>query len=251
MKRLNGKVAIITGGATGIGRSTAELFASEGAFVVVADIDEAHAIETVRTIDAAGGEAWSRSVDVTEPDGMRDLVAETIRRCGRLDIMHNNAGGSSARDGSAVEVELDEFWRAIKLNLFGTFLGCRFAIPEMIRTGGGSVINMISDLALMGVPGFDGYTSAKGGVMALTRSLAVTYGPKNVRVNAIAPGATRTPRVEKILRENCATKATADTQLFGMIDPSQIAHAALHLASDEARMMTGSVMVVDGGVTVM
>jgi NAD(P)-dependent dehydrogenase (short-subunit alcohol dehydrogenase family) len=165
MPRLAGKVAFITGAGTGIGRATAVLFAREGARVAIADIDTAAGEETARL---AGNGAIAIRADVTEPDSLQAAIRATVDRFGRLDVLHNNAGGSTARDNTAVEAPLEEFWRAIKLDLYGTFLGCRFGIPELIKAGGGSVINMSSNVALMGVAGRDCYTAAKGGIAAIT-----------------------------------------------------------------------------------
>jgi NAD(P)-dependent dehydrogenase (short-subunit alcohol dehydrogenase family) len=172
MPRLAGKVAFITGAGSGIGRATAILFASEGAKVAIAEIDAS----------------------------LQAAIRTTVDKFGRLDVLHNNAGGSTAQDDTAVDAPLDEFWRVIKLDLYGTFLGCRFGIPELIKASGGSVINMSSNVALMGVAGSDCYTAAKGGISAITRSLAVGYAPQRVRVNAIAPSATMTDRVKKAHR---------------------------------------------------
>ncbi|HVH78567.1 MAG TPA: SDR family oxidoreductase [Stellaceae bacterium] len=196
MARLQDKVAFITGGGTGIGRATAVLFAQEGARVVIADIDAQAGEETAHL---AGNGALAIGTDVTDPDSLRAAIGATTEKFGRLDVLHNNAGGSTAQDDTAVDAPLDEFWRAIKLDLYGTFLGCRFGIPELIKSGGGSVINMSSNVALMGVPGRDCYTAAKGGISAITRSLAVAYAPKKVRVNAIAPSATMTDRVRRLV----------------------------------------------------
>ena len=225
MPRLAGKVAFITGAGTGIGRATAILFAREGAKVAIADIDAAAGEEAAHL---AGNGAIALRTDVTEPDSLHAAIQAAAEKFGRLDVLHNNAGGSTAADNTAVEAPLDEFWRAIKLDLYGTFLGCRFGIPALIASGGGSVINMSSNVALMGVPGRDCYTAAKGGIAAITRSLAVAYAPQNVRVNAIAPSATMTARVKALVAGN----------------------AALYLASDEARMVTGQVLPVDSGVTI-
>jgi NAD(P)-dependent dehydrogenase (short-subunit alcohol dehydrogenase family) len=163
-------------------------------------------------------------------------------------VLHNNAGGSTSEDANAVEAPLEEFWRAIRLDLFGTFLGCRFGIPEIVRSGGGSVINMASVVALMGFPGRDCYTAAKGGVAALTRSLAVEFGPKGVRVNAIAPTVTLTERVRALLAGNPAMRALSETHLLGLGQPADMAQAALYLASDESRIVTGVVLPVDSGL---
>jgi len=149
-----------------------------------------------------------------------------------------------------VDAPLEEFWRVIRLDLFGTFLGCRHGIPALIRSGGGAVINMTSNLALMGIAGRDCYTAAKGGVAALTRSLAVEFAPHHVRVNAIAPSATMTARVQKLMAGNPAVDKLAQSHLLGLIQPEDIANAALYLASEESRMMTGHILRVDSGVTI-
>src|SRR3954466_9441682 len=247
MPRLEGKVALITGAGTGIGRATAVLFAREGARVAIAEIDAASGEETAHL---AGNGAIAIPTDVTEPDSIARAIATAAGHFGRLDVLHNNAGGSTAADDTAVDVPLDEFWRAIKLDLYGTFLGCRFGIPELIKSGGGSIINMSSNVALMGVPGRDCYTAAKGGIAAITRSLAVAYAPQKVRVNAIAPSATMTERVKRLVAGNAALTRLADSHLLGLIEPEDIARMALYLASDESRMVTGQVLPVDSGVTI-
>ncbi|HYZ42847.1 MAG TPA: SDR family oxidoreductase [Stellaceae bacterium] len=247
MARLAGKVAFITGAGTGIGRATAILFAREGAKVTIADIDGAAGEQTAQL---AGNGAIAMFTDVTDPDSLRSAIRRTVDKFGRLDVLHNNAGGSTALDDTVVNAPLEEFWRAIKLDLFGTFLGCRFGIPELIKAGGGSVINMSSNVALMGVAGRDCYTAAKGGIAAITRSLAVAYAPQKVRVNAIAPSATMTDRVRRLIAGNVALTRLADSHLLGLIEPADIANAALYLASDESRMVTGQVLPVDSGVTI-
>ena len=247
MSRLDGKVAFITGAGTGIGRATAVLFAGEGAKVAIAEINAEAGEETAHL---AGHGAIAIPTDVTEPESLQAAIRAAVDKFGRLDILHNNAGGSTAMDDTAVEAPLDEFWRAIKLDLYGTFLGCRFGIPELVKAGGGSVINMSSNVALMGVPGRDCYTAAKGGIAAITRSLAVAYAPQKVRVNAIAPSATMTERVKRLVAGNAALTRLADSHLLGLIEPEDIAQMALYLASDESRMVTGQVLPVDSGVTI-
>jgi len=247
MARLAGKIAFITGAGSGIGRATAMLFAREGAKVAIAEID---ALAGEETAHLAGNEAIAIRTDVTDPGSLRSAIRTTVDKFGRLDILHNNAGGSTAQDDTAVNAPLDEFWRAIKLDLYGTFLGCRFGIPELIKTGGGSVINMSSNVALMGVAGRDCYTAAKGGIAANTRSLAVAYAPQRVRVNAIAPSATMTERVKKLIAGNTALTRLADSHLLGLIEPADIATTVLYLASDESRKVTGQVLPVDSGVTI-
>lgn len=247
MARLEGKVAFITGGGTGIGRATAILFARQRARVVIADIDATSGEESAHL---AGNGAIAIRTDVTDEANLAAAIRATVDKFGRLDVLHNNAGGSTAADNTAVEAPLDEFWRAIKLDLYGTFLGCRLGIPELIKAGGGSVINMSSNVALMGVPGRDCYTAAKGGIAAITRSLAVAYAPQKVRVNAIAPSATMTERVRRLVAGNAALTKLADSHLLGLIEPEDIAGMALYLASDESRMVTGQVLPVDSGVTI-
>ena len=247
MPRLAGKTAFITGAGTGIGRATAILMAREGARVAIADIDGASGEESAHL---AGNGAIAIRTDVTDPDSLERAIRTAADTFGALNILHNNAGGSTAADNTAVEAPLDEFWRAIKLDLYGTFLGCRFGIPEIVKAGGGSVVNMSSNVALMGVPGRDCYPAAKGGIAAITRSLAVAYAPHKVRVNAIAPSATMTERVRNLVAGNTALQKLADSHLLGLIEPDDIARCALYLASDDSRMVTGQVLPVDSGVTI-
>lgn len=250
MGRLAGKIAFITGAGSGIGRSAAELFAREGAAVAVADINHVAGDETAHLVERAGAQGIAITTDVTDPESVRNAIRRSVAAFGRLDIIYNNAGGSTARDASAVEAPLDEFWRVIKVDLFGTFLGCRFGIPELIKTGGGSVINMASNVALMGFPGRDCYTAAKGGVLAMTRSLAVTYAPQKVRVNAIAPSVTKTERVVKLMAQDSQVARIGESHLLGLGEPLDVAYAALYLASDESRVTTGSCLLVDSGITI-
>jgi NAD(P)-dependent dehydrogenase (short-subunit alcohol dehydrogenase family) len=249
MPRLEGKVAMITGAGTGIGCATARLFAREGAKVVIAELDAEAGEQTAQLIARAGGDAIAIRTDVTEPDSIQATIDKAVRHYGALHVLHNNAGGSTSRDSDVTDAPLDEFWRVIKLDLFGTFLGCRFGIPAIIRSGGGSVINMSSNVALMGVPGRDCYTAAKGAVASITRSMAVEFAPK-VRVNAIAPSATMTDRVKKLVAGNAALGKLANSHLLGLIEPEDIANMALFLASDETSKVTGQIYPVDSGVTI-
>src|SRR3974390_8224 len=245
--RLAGKGAFITGGGAGIGRATAILFAREGANVVVADIDMTAGEETAHL---AGRGALAIRTDVTDEASMQAAIHTTVEQFGNLHILHNNAGGSTPQDGSVVDAPIEEFWRAIRLDLFGTFLGCRFGIPAIIRSGGGSVINMSSNVALVGVAGGVCYTAAKGGIAAMTRSMAVEFASQHVRVNAIAPSATMTERVRRLMAGNAAIDKLARSHLLGLIEAEDIANMALFLASDESRMVTGQVYPVDSGVTI-
>jgi len=250
MGRLDNKVAIVTGGGNGIGRTTAALFAREGASVVIAEFDEAAGKDAVKEITAAGGKASFVRTDVTEESSVRAMVQFAVDTYGKLNILHNNAGGSTLRDNIITEVPIEEFWYAIKLNLFGTFLGCRFAIPEMVKAGGGSIINMASSFAIMGVPRQDCYTAAKGGIVSLTRSLAVEYGHQNIKVNAIAPGVTMTDRVIKRSNGDPSAYDLAKKHRIGYGKPLDIAYMALYLASDESPVTTGVTHPVDGGASV-
>ncbi|MSO91094.1 MAG: SDR family oxidoreductase [Acetobacteraceae bacterium] len=247
MARLKGKVALITGAGTGIGRASAVLFAREGAQIAIAEINEAAGDETARLIREIGGEAITIRTDVTDPDSVQNAVAQTVARLGKLNVLYNNAGGSTAADGPATTAPLEEFWRAIKLDLYGTFLGCRFAVPEMIKAGGGSIINASSIVALMGTPLKDAYTAAKGGISALTRSMAVEFAPHKIRVNAVAPGVTLTDRVRRLLVEDGTSNTLAAASPLGTMEPMDIAYAALYLASDESHKVTGHILPIDGG----
>jgi NAD(P)-dependent dehydrogenase (short-subunit alcohol dehydrogenase family) len=247
MPRLAARTAFITGAGTGIGRATALAFAREGANVAVAELNAAAGEETAHL---AGPAAIALRTDVTDPDSLAAAIRRAADHFGAIHILHNNAGGSTPQDGTAVEAPLDEFWRVIRLDLFGTFLGCRFGIPELIRAGGGSVINMASNLALMGIAGRDCYTAAKGGVAALTRSLAVEFAQQKVRVNALAPSATMTERVRKLMAGNAAVDKLAQSHLLGLIAPEDIAAGALYLASEESRVVTGQILSIDSGVTI-
>ena len=258
MGRLNDKVAFISGAASGIGRATAVRFAAEGAKVCVADIDDKGGAETVRlateAASADAGNAFFAHVDVTDHDSVKAGIAAVVERYGKLNVLHNNVGGSTANDGPVTEASDSEFWRCMRVDVFSVFLCSKYGIPEIIRAGGGSVINMSSNLALMGLAGRDCYTAAKGAVAAMTRSMAVEYAPHKVRVNAIAPSLTLTDRARKQFEGSGPfseeIKKMAESHLLGPGEPAHIAHMALYLASDESAVTTGQVMRVDSGVTI-
>jgi NAD(P)-dependent dehydrogenase (short-subunit alcohol dehydrogenase family) len=246
MARLQGKVALITGGGRGIGRAAALLFAREGAKVVVAEIASADGQATVAAIKEAGGEARFVATDVAKPEQVETAVKSAVDTFGGLHVMYNNAGGATPKDGKVTEMDLDEFWRTIGVDLFGTFLGCRFAIPVMVEGGGGSIINTTSIRAMIGTAGADAYTSAKGGVRALTRALALQWAAHNIRVNAIAPGVILTERVRALLRED---DPIFEKSLLGASEPEDVAQMALYLASDESRRVTGAILPMDSGAS--
>lgn len=252
MQRLEGKVAFITGGGAGIGRASALLFAKEGAQVVIAERDTAAGEQTAAMVEASTGRpALFIHTDVTEPESLEEAVKRTVAQFGRFDVLYNNAGGSTVRDSRVTDAPVEEFWSKMKLDLFGTWLGCRYGIQAMMDAGnGGSVINSTSIFALIGTHGKDAYTAAKGAVSALTRLMAVEYAQYRIRVNAVAPGATATERVLKLLKDDGVTSKSLEGQFFGLVQPEDIAHAALYLASDESRSTTGHILAVDGGLTI-
>ena len=246
MRRLEGKTALITGAGRGIGRAAALRFAAEGARVAIAEIGRTDGEATARAIEAAGGEALFVETDVASPESVAAAVRTTVERFGGLQVLYNNAGGATPKDGKVTEIELDEFWRTIGVDLFGTFLGCRYAIPAMVEGGGGSIINTTSIRAMIGTAGADAYTSAKGGVRALTQALALQWAEKNIRVNAIAPGVILTERVKALLRED---DPIFKKSLLGASTPEDVAQMALYLASDEARKVTGAILPMDSGAS--
>ena len=255
MSRLKDKVAFITGGGGGIGRATAERFAEEGAKVVIAEIEPSvgeKAAEAARQrgIDS-GGDSFFIKTNVSDTDSVQAAIKKTIDRFGKLDILHNNAGGSTLQDGPVTEAPVEEFWRCINLDLFGTFLCSKYAIPEIIKSGGGSVINMSSNVALMALPGRDCYTAAKGAIASITRSMAVEYAPNKIRVNAIAPSVILSDRVKKLLAASPEIEAISKTHLLGLGEPIHVADLAVYLAADESAITTGQVISVDSGVTIV
>lgn len=247
MDRLKGKVAFLAGATTGIGQRTAELFAGEGARVAVAGRRQAEGEAVAAGIRAAGGEAIFVQTDVSDAANVQRSIDAAAAHFGRLDILFNNAGGSTSRDGRVTEAPDDEFWRAIKLDLYGTWNCCRYGIPHLIKAGGGSVINMASMVAVSPTIGRDAYTSAKGGVVAVTTSMAREYAANKIRVNALAPGAVGTERILKLLETVPNAKGIVARQSLGLIGVDEVAWTAVFLASDESRTMTGQTLAIHGG----
>lgn len=255
MSEVNGKlakkVAYITGAGAGIGRAAAQLFASEGATIVIAEFDEANGRETERAVRAAGGQAHFLHTDVTSEESVKQSIRSAIEVAGRIDVLYNNAGGSSSVDGPVTTCPVDEFWRKIKLDLFGTWITCKYGVAEMIKTGGGTVVNSASVFALVGTRNKDAYTPAKGGVAALTRSMAVEFAEHKIRVNAVAPAVTVTDRVRGLIQSQPdVIRRTADRQMTGLVEPSDVARLALFLACDDSRHLTGQVVAIDGGMSI-
>jgi NAD(P)-dependent dehydrogenase (short-subunit alcohol dehydrogenase family) len=253
--RLEGKVCFVTGGASGMGRVAAAMFSREGGRVAVADVNvdacEAAAAEA-RAAAAGDGDAFAVRCDVTREQDVRDAIAATVARYGGLDVLYNNAGIMMAEDRSVVDTEESVWDRTLAVNLKGIYLCCKHGIPELIRSGGGSVVNIASFVALVGcsVPQ-DAYTATKGAVIALTKSLAVQFGPQGVRSNAICPGPIETPLLtEWLLKDPEARQvrlARNPTGRFGR--PEDIVNAGIYLASDESAWTNGAILVIDGGIT--
>lgn len=248
--RLQDKVAFITGGTGGIGAVACRLFAEEGAKVAVAGRRSAEGERIAAEIRASGKEAIFVQTDVTRAESVEAAIARTVSAFGRLDVIYNNAGGSSAADGPVTRTPADVFWKTIELDLFGTWLCCHYGIPELIRSGGGAVVNTASIMGAMGVPNRDAYSASKGGVIALTRSMAVEYAADNVRVNVIVPGAVATERVLNFFATEPHLEAQRRAYLLGLSEPIDVARAAVFLASDEARRTTGQMLGVDSGILI-
>jgi len=246
--RLKGKSAIVTGSATGIGKATAMLFAREGAHVVVCDIDETRATQVVSTIHDSGGDAVFVKAGVSDAAQVKQLVETTIRSYGRLDVLINNAAVYRG-DGNILSVPDDTWDQVMAVNLKGVYLCCKFAIAQMIENGAGSIINISSVNALMGIS-LTAYTASKGGVQALTRLLAAEYGSKGIRVNSICPGTIMTETSVEIYaqRPGLEERVRSMYPLGRLGTPDDIAECALYLASDASSFVTGASLVVDGGL---
>ena len=249
--RLRNKVALITGAGMGMGRECALLFAEEGARVVVADIDEKAARETVRAIDAKGGQALAVIGDVAKEADVERMVTEGVRRFGALHVLHNNAGVLwKDRDRSVLET--DEGWwdRVMAINLKSVFWVTKHGIPHLRSAGGGSIILMGSVSALAGFTrAQDAYTAAKGALISLGKSLAIQFAKDNVRCNVIHPGIVDTPLQAPYLTPEIRKEFETGIPLGRIAQPREIANVALFLASDESSFMTGAELVVDGGFT--
>jgi NAD(P)-dependent dehydrogenase (short-subunit alcohol dehydrogenase family) len=250
--RLEGKVALITGAGSGMGREVAVLFAKHGARVILNDLYAETVEETAQLVANAGGEALAIAGNVAEEADVERTVKAGVEKFGKLDTLYNNAGIMPNEDESVLTMDIAVWQRVLNVNLNGLALGCKYGIPEIIKAGGGAVVNVASFVALVGcsVPQ-DAYTASKGAVIALTQSLAVQFGPKGVRSNAICPGPIITPLMETLFATEEAKMLRLNRIPMGRFgQPEDVANAALFLASDESSWINGESLVVDGGISI-
>jgi NAD(P)-dependent dehydrogenase (short-subunit alcohol dehydrogenase family) len=251
--RLDGKVTIITGGGSGMGKTAAELFAKEGARVVVADFSEASGSAVVAAVQAAGGQATFVKADVSNEADARGMVQHAVATYGRVDALYNNAGIMPEADHSVIDTDTDTWDKVMAVNVRGVFLGCKYAIPQMLEQGSGSIISIASFVAILGcsVPQ-DAYTASKGAVLALTRSMAVQFAGRGVRSNSISPGPIETPLLmDWLLKDEAAKQLRLNRNPSGRFGkPEEIVNVGIYLASDESKWTNGANFVIDGGITV-
>lgn len=248
-RQLEGKVALVTGGSTGIGRATALAFAREGAEVAVADVAIEYGEETVRLIQNAGGQAFFFKADVSAATDVEAMINKTVESYGRLDIAFNNAG-IEGEIGVSTHEYPDEAWdRVIGINLKGVWLCMKAEISEMLKTGGGAIVNSSSIWGLVGAPGASAYIASKHGVAGLTKASALEYAQQDIRINAVNPGPIRTPMVERFIETipEFESQMTAKQPVGRMGAPEEVAEAVVWLCSDAASFVIGHTMVVDGG----
>jgi NAD(P)-dependent dehydrogenase (short-subunit alcohol dehydrogenase family) len=249
--KLADKVALITGAGSGMGKSAALLFASEGAKVAVADINEDQARETADSIIKKGGQALAIRADVAKGEDVKRMVDETVAKFGGLNILYNNAG-IEGEPNFVSNVSEEQFDRVLAINLRGVFLGMKYALPHLIKAGGGSVINQASVAGFVAIRGSAAYCASKGGVIALTRVAALEYGRYNIRVNSICPGLVETPMAARIRKGAPPNQRVVQrlSVLGRMAEPEEIAKVALFLASDDSSFATGAPFIIDAGWTV-
>jgi NAD(P)-dependent dehydrogenase (short-subunit alcohol dehydrogenase family) len=249
--RLAGKVALITGAGGGMGRCAAELFAAEGARVVVADAVEAAGQETVELVRGAAGDAAAVTVDVSDAEQVAAMVRFAVDTYGRLDVLYNNAGIFPPDDGGVLDTSEPTWDRVMDVNLKGVWLGCKHGIPAMLESGGGSIVNVASFVAFMGAATAQiAYTASKGGVVSLTREIAVEYARQGIRANALCPGPIDTPLLAELMADPSRRQRRFVHIPMGRLgQPQELAKTALFLASDDSSYMTGASLMVDGGIT--
>ena len=254
--RLKDKVAVITGGASGIGGAGTKLFAEEGASVIILDVNEEAGISLEKELNERGFDVKFIKTDISDPKQVENAMNMIDSIYGKLDIIYNNAsvflGG---RDNIVTELPLEIWNKILSINLFGLFYCCKYGIPLLRKAGGGAIINTSSSAGVIGIPECDAYTATKGATVSLTRSMAVEYGPENIRVNCIAPAAIRTEMVKESnlndpkFDEQAFLKKGTPLRRWGL--PEEIAKTALFLASDESSYINGAILVADGGITIM
>ena len=247
--RLSGKVALITGASSGLGRVGAERFAAEGAQVVIADINDGD--EAVEAIAAAGGEATFVRCDVTDEASIESAVSHAVETFGGLHVLYNNAGVMLGDDDGPTNTSIATYNLTMDINVKGVLLGCRYAIPAMLESGGGSIVNVASFVAHMGAATPQiAYTASKGAVLAMTREIAVIYARQGIRANALCPGPIMTPLLAKFLSDDeKRNRRLVHIPMGRFGEPIEIANGALFLASDESSWMTGQSLIIDGGIT--
>jgi NAD(P)-dependent dehydrogenase (short-subunit alcohol dehydrogenase family) len=244
-RRLEGKIAIITGASRGIGAATARLFSQEGATVVLAARSEAEIARIAGEIQAAGGRALALAIDVGDPASVERLVRQTLDAFGRLDAAFNNAG-EGHRPTPLADIAVDDFDRAIRVNVRGIFLCMKYEIPAMLAGGGGAIVNMSSTAGLSGVRGIAGYAAGKHGILGLTKSAALDYAQQNIRINAIAPGPIQTERISA-LNDEARQPIIAAVPMRRIGKPEEVAETVVWLCSAGASFITGATILIDGG----
>jgi NAD(P)-dependent dehydrogenase (short-subunit alcohol dehydrogenase family) len=248
MGRLEGKVCVITGSGSGMGREAALLFASEGARVCVADVNEEAGEKTASECE----DAFFFKVDVTDGDSVRSMYEATVERYGGVDVLYNNAGIMPEDDASILDTEVDAWQRVQDVNTKGVYLCCKHGIPRLLDRGGGSVINVASFVAILGAATSQiSYTASKGAVLAMTRELAVEFARRGVRVNALCPGPVETPLLMRLFEQTpgALERRMVHVPLGRFAQPREVVQGALFLASDDASYVTGATFLVDGGLT--
>ena len=250
--RLAGRVCVVTGGGSGIGRAICLAFGREGATVVAADKNPETAARTVGELEFLGAQGTAVRVDVSVADSVRGMVAVVVEEHGRIDVLVNNAGFGFA--ATVVETEEADWDRLMSVNLKGVYLGCKYVVPVMARQGGGSIVNTASAAGLVGVPDRAAYCASKGGVIAMTRAMAIDHVDEGVRINCVAPGTVESPYFDEIFAatddpEGLRRLMEARHPMGRLGSPDEVASSVLYLASDESSFVTGSVLSVDGGMT--
>jgi len=248
MEQLKGKVALVTGAASGIGKATALAFANEGAKVVVADVQDELGAKAVEQIKAQGGEACYIHCDVSDPEAVKAMVAETVKTYGGLHFAFNNAG-TEGEQAFTADCTLENWDRVIDINLKGVFLCMKYQISELLKSGGGAIVNCSSIAGKVGFPGIPAYEASKHGVIGLTQNAALEYAKQNIRVNAVCPGPIKTPMIDRFTHGDpqAAEQLTMPDPMGRMGEPEEISGAVVWLCSNQASYITGHALVIDGG----